>query len=96
MIVVRGVRTRRRYLRAAGIGVSPVGGGAFVAVTARVFVWPDLQPLPEHADAIIELGGPRISTGTGWLSNWPASTRRRCSSSRRCPVTPRACRRSPA
>lgn len=28
------------------------------AVTARVFVWPDLPPLPPHADAIIELGGP--------------------------------------
>jgi hypothetical protein len=33
---------------------------AFAAVTARVFVWPDLQPLPEHADAIIELAGPRM------------------------------------
>jgi hypothetical protein len=31
---------------------------AFVAVTARVFVWPDLRPVPDHADAIIELAGP--------------------------------------
>jgi len=30
----------------------------FAAVTARVFIWPVVQPLPEHADAIIELGGP--------------------------------------
>ena len=27
-------------------------------VTARVFVWPDLRPLPDRADAIIELAGP--------------------------------------
>ena len=27
-------------------------------VTARVFVWPDLQPLPVRADAIVELAGP--------------------------------------
>ena len=31
---------------------------ALSAVTVRVFVWPDLQPLPERADAIIELAGP--------------------------------------
>jgi uncharacterized SAM-binding protein YcdF (DUF218 family) len=29
----------------------------FVVVTARVFVWPDLAPLPTHADAVIELNG---------------------------------------
>jgi hypothetical protein len=29
----------------------------FAAVTARVFVWPDLQPLPARADAIVELAG---------------------------------------
>jgi uncharacterized SAM-binding protein YcdF (DUF218 family) len=28
------------------------------AATARFFVWPDLPPLPPHADAIVELGGP--------------------------------------
>jgi uncharacterized SAM-binding protein YcdF (DUF218 family) len=28
-----------------------------VEVTARVFVWPDLAPLPAHADAVIELNG---------------------------------------
>jgi hypothetical protein len=31
---------------------------AFAATTARLFVWPSLPPLPDHADAIIELGGP--------------------------------------
>ncbi len=30
----------------------------FAFVTARVFVWPDLQPLPARADAIVELAGP--------------------------------------
>ncbi|HKE67282.1 MAG TPA: hypothetical protein VKB59_21970 [Micromonosporaceae bacterium] len=30
---------------------------AFVAVTARVFVWPDLGALPTRASAIVELGG---------------------------------------
>jgi uncharacterized SAM-binding protein YcdF (DUF218 family) len=30
----------------------------FGAVTARVFVWPDLPQVPDRADAIVELGGP--------------------------------------
>ncbi|MBA2954224.1 YdcF family protein [Nocardioides sp. MAH-18] len=30
----------------------------FGVTTARVFVWPDLRPLPGHVDAIVELGGP--------------------------------------
>lgn len=57
MSVSRTARPARRYRRAA----AAIGGVlvvAFAAVTARVFVWPDLQPLPTHADAIIELGGP--------------------------------------
>ena len=29
----------------------------FVGATARIFVWPELPPLPDHADAIVELGG---------------------------------------
>ena len=57
MIVVRGVRTRRRYLRAAAMGAA-LSVVALSAVTVRVFVWPDLPPLPERADAIIELAGP--------------------------------------
>jgi uncharacterized SAM-binding protein YcdF (DUF218 family) len=32
----------------------------WAAVTARMFVWPDLAPLPPRADAIIELAGPGI------------------------------------
>ena len=32
----------------------------FAAVTARMFIWPDLAPLPERVDAIIEIGGPTI------------------------------------
>ena len=48
---------RRRSLRAVGIAAAVVVG-AFVALTARVFVWPELPPLPAHADAIVELGGP--------------------------------------
>jgi len=48
---------RRRFVGAGGIGLAFVV--VSVAVTARVFVWPALQPLPERADAIIELAGPR-------------------------------------
>ena len=29
----------------------------FVGATARIFVWPELPPLPDHANAIVELGG---------------------------------------
>ncbi len=29
----------------------------FVGATARIFVWPELPPLPDRADAIVELGG---------------------------------------
>jgi hypothetical protein len=29
----------------------------FVGATARIFVWPELPPLPDHASAIVELGG---------------------------------------
>ena len=31
---------------------------AFSTITARLFIWPSLPPLPKHADAIVELGGP--------------------------------------
>jgi hypothetical protein len=30
----------------------------FGAATARLFIWPDLAPMPRHVDAIVELGGP--------------------------------------
>jgi uncharacterized SAM-binding protein YcdF (DUF218 family) len=47
-------RRRRRWLRIAVLIVVLLFGG----VTARVFMWPDLDPLPDRADAIIELAGP--------------------------------------
>lgn len=49
-------RPRRRKRRRLRIVVAVVVI-LFSAVTARVFVWPDLPPLPSRADAIIELGG---------------------------------------
>ncbi len=33
---------------------------AWATVTARLFVWPDLPPLPQRADAIVELAGPAV------------------------------------
>jgi uncharacterized SAM-binding protein YcdF (DUF218 family) len=39
-------------------GVLAVLTVAFSVATARLFIWPDLPPLPDHADVIIELGGP--------------------------------------
>jgi uncharacterized SAM-binding protein YcdF (DUF218 family) len=50
---------RRRVLLAVAIG-AVLFVAAVAAVTARVFVRPDLEPLPGRADAIIELGGPRM------------------------------------
>jgi uncharacterized SAM-binding protein YcdF (DUF218 family) len=47
----RRVRRRRLWIVLAIVLV------LFSAVTARVFIWPDLPPLPQRADAIIELGG---------------------------------------
>jgi hypothetical protein len=48
---------RKRYRLRIALAIIIV---LFAAVTARVFIWPDLAPLPERADAIIELGGPTI------------------------------------
>lgn len=33
-------------------------GLVLIALTGRLYVWPDLPPVPAHADAIIELAGP--------------------------------------
>jgi uncharacterized SAM-binding protein YcdF (DUF218 family) len=52
-----GPRRRRRYRLLIALGIVVV---LFAAVTARLFVWPNLAPLPDRADAIIELGGPTI------------------------------------
>jgi uncharacterized SAM-binding protein YcdF (DUF218 family) len=49
-------RPRRRKRRRLRIIVAVVVV-LFCAVTARLFIWPDLPPLPGRADAIIELGG---------------------------------------
>lgn len=46
-------RSLRRLLVAAAIVFV-----VFACATARLFVWPDLPALPDHADAIIELAGP--------------------------------------
>jgi uncharacterized SAM-binding protein YcdF (DUF218 family) len=44
---------RRRWSVALALILAVV----FAAVTARLFIWPPLVPLPERADAIIELAG---------------------------------------
>jgi uncharacterized SAM-binding protein YcdF (DUF218 family) len=54
-------RRRKRYRVRIALGIVVI---LFAAVTARVFVWPDLPPLPVRADAIIELGGPTIRDDT--------------------------------
>jgi hypothetical protein len=46
--------THRRRKVAAAVSLVLL---LFFGATARIFVWPELPPLPDHADAIIELGG---------------------------------------
>jgi uncharacterized SAM-binding protein YcdF (DUF218 family) len=48
-------RRRKRHRLWIALGIVII---LFAAVTARMFIWPDLEPLPERVDAIIELGGP--------------------------------------
>jgi uncharacterized SAM-binding protein YcdF (DUF218 family) len=48
--------TKRRSYRWVGVAAL-VLLVAFGATTAHLFIWPHLQPLPRHVDAIIELGG---------------------------------------
>jgi hypothetical protein len=58
VIAARAIRLARgRWLRAAVVACATVIA-LFAVVTARVFVWPDLRPLPVRADAIVELAGP--------------------------------------
>lgn len=52
MAVASSSRYRGRAMAAATIGLL-----VFAAATARLFVWPDLAPLPSRVDAIVELGG---------------------------------------
>ena len=53
-------RLRRRRRRRRSQVVVAVVFLAWVAFTARLFVWPALPPLPHRADAIIELAGPAV------------------------------------
>jgi hypothetical protein len=54
----------RRRPRRAGrrcrivVAVALVAWVAFGVPTGRLFIWPDLPELPEHVDAVVELGGP--------------------------------------
>jgi hypothetical protein len=45
---------RRRVFVAMGLTIFAL----FAATTARLFVFPDLSPLPDRVDAVIALGGP--------------------------------------
>jgi len=47
-------RVRRRVIAIVLAGLV----GALAVLTARIFVWPSLPPLPSKADAIVQLGGP--------------------------------------
>ncbi|MGI5242952.1 hypothetical protein [Dactylosporangium sp. CA-139066] len=49
---------RRRRRRRAVTAVLALTLAAASATIARLFVWPDLPPLPARADAVVELGGP--------------------------------------
>jgi uncharacterized SAM-binding protein YcdF (DUF218 family) len=49
------VRRGRRRIVLIVVAVLLVGA---TVLAARLFVWPSLPPLPQRADAIIELGGP--------------------------------------
>src|ERR1022692_1111323 len=49
---MRGPRHRRRWIVLAGVAVLLL----FVALTARLFIYPDINA-PERADAIVVLGG---------------------------------------
>ena len=66
-------KARRSRVRRRVALVALVLFVAFAALTARLFVWPSLPPLPEHADAIIELGWAG-RPGRGDASRWPSST----------------------
>lgn len=50
--------TPRRRRRRLTMAVLAVMLAAVSALTARLFVWPDLPALPQRADVIVQLGGP--------------------------------------
>src|SRR5207302_6557573 len=49
--------SRRRRRRIVMIVLAVVLVGA-LTLAGRLFVWPSLPPLPQRADAIVQLGGP--------------------------------------
>ena len=51
-------RRRRRRVVMVGMVVLAVVLVGASALAARLFVWPSLPPLPQRADAVIQLGGP--------------------------------------
>ncbi|GAA4244997.1 YdcF family protein [Dactylosporangium darangshiense] len=51
------VRRRRRRRRVVMAVLAVVLAGVSV-LTAHLFIWPDLPPLPQRADVIVQLGGP--------------------------------------
>jgi hypothetical protein len=53
-------RSRKRRRRRRWGVIALLAFLVWAAATARLFVWPDLAPLPQRADAIIELAGPGI------------------------------------
>jgi uncharacterized SAM-binding protein YcdF (DUF218 family) len=55
--IERPPKRRKRYRLRIILAIVVV---LFSAVTARVFIWPDLDPLPPRVDAIIELAGPTV------------------------------------
>ena len=49
--------SRRRRRRVVMIVLAVVLVGA-LTLAGRLFVWPSLPPLPQRADAVVQLGGP--------------------------------------
>jgi hypothetical protein len=53
----RDLRTRHRLRRRCRAVAVILVLAVFGTATARLFIWPDLEPIPRHVDAIIELAG---------------------------------------
>jgi uncharacterized SAM-binding protein YcdF (DUF218 family) len=50
-------QNRRSHRRQLSAVAAMLVLAVFSAATARLFIWPDLEPIPRHVDAIIKLGG---------------------------------------